>query len=357
MASLRKESDRGRTGWRLQFRHEGVRRSLWLGDIAKRSADTILSNINELVESSAMNTTAKREAIEWANGLKDERIFASLVKWGLVSPRVAVDAKSRFCNHFFTSYVDKRTGWSPITTANYKQANRWFKKRFGDDRLLASITPADFESWHLWMIESGLAKASANKHAKRIRTLFEQAIKSRLIHDNPGKGYKLGGEVNRDRDHYVTRAEATAILEQCDTEWAMIFGLCRFAGFRCPTEVVALKWTDVQWAEERLQIDSKKTGLRFCPIFPELRPLLDAGWELAGKDAVYVISRNRNTESNLRTQLGRIIEKAGIVPWQKPFVNLRASCRTDLEERFPSHVIDSWMGHSTKVAKAHYRQP
>ena len=117
-----------------------------------------------------------------------------------------------------------------------------------------------------------------------------------------------------------------------------------------------MQWSDVQWEERRLRIQSTKTGLRFCPIFPQLRPLLDAAWDTADEGARYVISRYRQRETNLRTQLGRIIERAGLVPWAKPFVNLRASCRTDLEERFPSHVVDAWLGHSTRVARKHYLQ-
>jgi hypothetical protein len=57
---------------------------------------------------------------------------------------------------------------------------------------------------------------------------------------------------------------------------------------------------------------------------------------------------------NLRTQFGRILESAGVLPWPKLFQNLRVSRRTELQEQYPSHAIDAWLGHSTKVAEAHY---
>ena len=47
---------------------------------------------------------------------------------------------------------------------------------------------------------------------------------------------------------------------------------------------------------------------------------------------------------------------AELLPWPKGFVNLRASCRTDLEERFAPHVCDAWLGHSSKIAAKHYLQ-
>lgn len=162
--------------------------------------------------------------------------------------------------------------------------------------------------------------------------------------------------VNRDRDHYISREDAAKIIEKCDTEWALLFGLCRFAGLRCPTEVTGLQWSDVQWDDSRLRIDSVKTGLRFCPIFSQLKPLLDAAWDASPEGSRYVISRYRDREANLRTQMIRITESAGLTPWEKTFVNLRASCRTDLQDRFPDHCVNTWLGHSSRVAERHYLQ-
>jgi hypothetical protein len=55
-------------------------------------------------------------------------------------------------------------------------------------------------------------------------------------------------------------------------------------------------------------------------------------------------------------QFNRIIQSAGLIPWPRLFNNLRSTRRTELQEAFPSHVIDSWLGHSTKVAEKHYLQ-
>ena len=118
-----------------------------------------------------------------------------------------------------------------------------------------------------------------------------------------------------------------------------------------------MKWNDVLWDKERIRIDSVKTGLRFSPIFPELKPLLGKAYDDAPEGAVYVAGPYGGTANrNLATRMKRIIESAGEKPWPKMFVNLRASRRTELQEAFPSHVVDEWLGHSTEVAKAHYLQ-
>ena len=53
MASLAKENDRGRKGWRLRFYQNGKRRSLWIGDVSKRIADGVAYNIDLLVQAKA----------------------------------------------------------------------------------------------------------------------------------------------------------------------------------------------------------------------------------------------------------------------------------------------------------------
>ena len=70
----------------------------------------------------------------------------------------------------------------------------------------------------------------------------------------------------------------------------------------------------------------------------------------------HVVRTLQDREKNLRTQFNRIIEQAGVVPWAKPFENLRSTRRTELERQFPSHVVNAWLGHSAKVAERHYLQ-
>ena len=79
-------------------------------------------------------------------------------------------------------------------------------------------------------------------------------------------------------------------------------------------------------------------GTRVLPIFPELYPYLQDAFDQAEPGETHLITRYRNTNANLRTQLLRIIKKAGLNPWPKLFVNLRSSRETELVERFPMHL-------------------
>ena len=69
-----------------------------------------------------------------------------------------------------------------------------------------------------------------------------------------------------------------------------------------------------------------------------------------------MITRYRDTNSNLRTQLNRIIRRAGLEPWPKLFQNLRSTRETELAEQFPIHVVCDWIGNSKAVALKNYLQ-
>lgn len=95
-------------------------------------------------------------------------------------------------------------------------------------------------------------------------------------------------------------------------------------------------------------------GSRVTPIFPELASLFRNAFEVAEDGAEHVITRYRCPNQNLRTHLLRIMKRAGVTPWPKLFVNLRATRATELAETYPAHVCESWLGHSEEIARKHY---
>jgi integrase len=103
-----------------------------------------------------------------------------------------------------------------------------------------------------------------------------------------------------------------------------------------PSELLTLKWADIDWECGRFTVRASKTehhegqGIRIVPIFPELRTYLNACWDAAAEGAEHVIVRYRDKNFNLRTQLERIIGRAGLKPWPKLFQNLRATRATEL---------------------------
>ena len=201
------------------------------------------------------------------------------------------------------------------------------------------------------------------------------AVRRRLIAENPFGDMKgINVQSNRTRDYFVSRDEADAVLKACpDAQWQLLFALSRYGGLRCPSEHLGLRWGDVDWERGRITVRSPKTehhegkGERVMPLFPELRPYLQAVRDELESDPTFdpkanpisklpIITRYRDANANLRTQLYKIIRRAGLKPWPKLFQNLRATRATELADEYPTHVAADWLGHSTKIADKHYRQ-
>lgn len=117
----------------------------------------------------------------------------------------------------------------------------------------------------------------------------------------------------------------------------------------------------MDWANRPLTIRSSKTARhegkasRVIPIFPELEEPLQEVFEPAAEGAEHVISSCR-AGSNLKPQLRRIIERAGIEPWPRTWHNLRASRQTELASGYPLHTVCVWIGNSKLIASGHYLQ-
>ena len=104
-----------------------------------------------------------------------------------------------------------------------------------------------------------------------------------------------------------------AVLDACpNIQWRLVVTLCRLAGLRCPSEVGALTWGDVNWEKGRLVVRSPKTehhggehAVRVVPIVPELRTKLDDAFHRPDAGTFVVpIAAQWGAGANLRTTVG-----------------------------------------------------
>jgi hypothetical protein len=95
---------------------------------------------------------------------------------------------------------------------------------------------------------------------------------------------------------------------------------------------------------------------RVIPLFPEHRPHLEQCFDEAEPGEEFVIRRYRRRNSNPRTQLMKIIRRAGLKPWPKLFQNLRSTRETELADQFPIQVVCDWTENTEAIASKHYLQ-
>ena len=174
---------------------------------------------------------------------------------------------------------------------------------------------------------------------------------------------KTGSQVNKNREYYITRVEIEKIIAACpDAEWRLIVALGRYGGLRIPSETFLLTWQAIDWEAGKMRVMSPKTAChegkewRDVPIFPELRPFLEAVRREADPEAVYVISKHRVGSRNLRTPFEKIMKRAGVASWPRLFQNMRSSRETELAQKYPLHLVTAWIGNTALIAAKHYLQ-
>ncbi len=362
MASISTDKSGNR---RVQFTSDGKRRTVYIGGVTMKVTESIAAKIEELLEAKLSRRSLAPEVATWLGEIPDV-LAGKLAAVGLIAPRDKRQENATKLGEFIDAYLESRTDIKPRTRINLLQVRKNLVARFGEAKPLADITPGDADEWRLWLLtrEKPLGENTVRRHCGRAKQLFRAALRKRIIAENPFADMRdCLVKANKSRDYFVSRAEAASVLAACpDHEWRLIFALARFGGLRTPSETLGLRWGDVDWARGRMLVRSPKTeqhegkDSRLVPIFPELRPLLDAAWDAAAEGAEFVITRSRDCDANLRTQLLRIIAKAGLAAWPKLFQNLRSTRETELAETYPLHVVVSWLGNSQLIAAKHYLQ-
>lgn len=382
MASLSVDADGNRV---LQFSNvQRKRKTIRLGKRTDKSAEKIKTKVEALVDDTIRAKPHAPDVARWVRQVeqRDPALYDKLAAAGLVPPRGLSGQVT--LGEFLNRFIDGRSDVKPGTAITYNNVRRNLVDYFGGDRLLDSISTAEAKDWRRWLARAkneddpkaggaGLSDNTARRRSGTARQFFADALERRLIAENPFAAIKgVAVKANRKRDYFVTRAEAGAVLKACpDNQWRLLFALSRFGGLRCPSEHLALTWGDIDLQRGRITVRSSKTehhegkGERVMPLFPELRPYLKAALNelLADFDPKVkrlseqpVITRYRDTNANLRTQLCKIIRRAKLKPWPKLFQNLRATRATELADEFPSQVAADWLGHSVTIADKHYRQ-
>jgi integrase len=353
---------------------DGKRKTLRLGKVARRQAESVKVHVEHLVSAVKTRTAAPPETATWLSQI-DDALYSKLAKVGLAAPRVTAEVVT--LAKFLDCYIASRTDVKPSTATVYGHTRRCLVEFFGAGKPLAEITIADAAKFKRWLETSKFERTQGGSGNRKLsdstvcrrysiaRQFFNEAVDDRAIVENPFRKLKgIGVKANRVRDYFITRQAAAKVLDACpDNEWRLLFALSRYGGLRCPSEHLALTWDDVDWERGRLTVHVPKLehrgpehATRVIPIFPELRPYLERAWDEAPEGATFIIARYRAANVNLRTQLERIIRRAGLKPWEKLFQNLRATRQTELANDYPEHVACKWIGNSESVAKRHYLQ-
>lgn len=330
----------------IQFTFQDARKTVRLGQVPLKVAEEVSRRIVAILAARKHDVAIDAESLGWLGRIDDE-VHKRIAATGLIE-----DRQSAKLGPFLEEFISSR-GNKERTQTNDRNGAARLTEYFGAETDLRTITAADADRWYAWLC-GGYADTTRGRTVKRAKMFFRAAVRRKLVAENPFSHLKSTGKIDKSRQAYIDRESAFKILDACpNLHWRLIFALARFAGFRVPSDICELTWPSVFWDEGTIHLLSTKTGFRVIPIAPELRPYLEQAWDEAKEGAVKVVE-GVEYGSNLATTMVKIVMRAGIKPWPKTFVNLRASCQTDWMNKFPIHIVCSWLGNSPQVALEHY---
>ena len=361
----------------FQFTENGKtrRETLYVGQRKAEEIARINSHVNALLEAKRYGERLPEPTRQWIRETecKEPAIIEKLKAVGLIettdNPTV-----SQFADAFVAR---KRNSVSSDTVYLYGQAVKDVKMWFGSKRLV-EVTKADALDFWEWLITGDarrkkLGRNTAKRHLSRVREMFGDALEREYINRNPFVSDKLPVTMDAADKKYVPAATIQAVINSLPAdklEWKLVFAFGRFIGCRMPSEIRALTWNDVNFEANTILLKSPKTKCkgkpeRMVPIFSEVASLLLAqshaadnlvsaiGRDAAGDAAIYVFPTLRN-HSNAATTAAKMVNAAGFASWPKFWNSLRASCETDLMDRYGLRKACAWIGNTPAVAVKHY---
>ena len=354
MASLQSVARKSGKAWRVVLSNGDKRTVISLGTMPKKTAELCLSMIEQIQAATAAGQSYSVEVATWTANIGDG-LHEKLVNAGLLRQR-----QRRTLGTFIADYIKERTDWKPATLAAFRTATKKMMAFFGKDSSLESITAEQSHKYKAELLRNHSQGYTA-KQIERARCLFTAAVNRKLLTENPFITVVAGRHSNPDKMYFVSAEEFQALIDACNSpKQRLIIALARYGGLRCPSELVGLKWSEVNWERNRFIVHAPKTegqgkATRTVPIFKELYPFFREAFEAApeGVDRVYP---EFTAKKSLGAFIAKLATRAGVVLWVKPFQNMRSSRATELIEIYPAHVVNAWLGHTEAVAMAHYRQ-
>jgi integrase len=344
------------------------RKTIRLGKVSQRTAEGVKYRVEQLLEALHYKHPVEGGLAQWVANL-EPRMAKKLAAVGLIAaPETEAVA---MLGPFLQAWLAARKGdYKPASLIAWGQVINALTEFLGPDCPLVEVTPAKGEAFRQSMLAANLRATTIHKRLQHARMFFAHARREGLVETNPFEFVRHRPGDASERRAYVPAADVLRAIEHTPKgTWKLLIALSRFAGLRVPSEALSLRWQDVDWERGRLTVPSPKTqhlagrSYRVIPLFPTVRPFLEAAWDKAPEGAEYVIPEEYRRRAqgpagwgnaNLRTTLEKIVRRAGLEPWPRLWHSMRASCETDLARQFPLAVVAKWLGNTQAVAMRHY---
>lgn len=207
-------------------------------------------------------------------------------------------------------------GKSETTQKALASVIKCFRKtwRHGLDMQVRNVRPSQLDEW-LAMHEGRLRNTSYNRMAGFIKQFFSLAVKDRIIPESPWKHVRTPWKKPQKPIRHIPTIQQFEAIVECirsqkftdhaedSSNFVEFLGLAGLG----QAEAWGLRWKDIDWVRNRLNIRRQKTDTHFyVPIYPHLRPLLE----------------------KLKTNAGRVYPNERVFKIKNARGCLKTACRT-----------------------------
>jgi integrase len=269
------------------------------------------------------------DTANWLGSISDE-LHRRIARCGLISPREVAEKQDLTLGGMTTAYIERRKAdMKPWSIKMLKQGRGKLVGFFGEGKAVGEITAAEAMDF-----KRNLASQHSGAYVAKIvlisRQFFKDAVDRELLVKSPFSKVKAGSQKNPQRQRFISRAVIDKAIEHAsDIEWKLIIALARYAGVRVPSEVLALRWTDVYWDQAKVLIRASKTEhhvgkeSRLIPLFPEFHPLEQHRMHRFGDRHLHVVA-----DSPIRARFAWSARLRRRCPWSRECPAVFGLCRS-----------------------------
>ena len=331
----------------------------------RRSAERLADHVDTLAKNLA-NIPA--ETLEWLEGL-DDKTHAKLATMGLVESRKEVHTLGDLLEAF-----RKRGDVTEESKIAWDKVARNLADFFGKDKPIEAITQEDGIKFERWLRTAPLnrrvntpcpySKATVHKRIGHAKTLFSYGEKLGWLAANPFRFLKSGDSVNPGNLEYVDLERFGKVLEVAPLYWRLLMMFGRYCGVRGSSELYRMEWGDIHLSSTE---ESGWVAIRACknarhgrtyrvvPIPAIMEPVLVEWMEQAAEGQILVFP-GMGKQTSFSGMVRKMAMKAGVVPWQNAWYNLRKSFCTDLiQEVKDIPTYEQITDHSYQISVKHYQ--
>ena len=376
MATIRRTKD-GK--YSVRFRdHTGKLRELY-GYVKKPTAMEHGAKLDRCIALLKRGDEFDPRLQSWLDDLPDV-MYDKLARWKIVKVRIHAGTLAELIAIFVTG--EKSKGMKPNTIRNYHQVGNHLIQYFGAARpvnMISEKAAHEFYEEYTRKYRPG----TWGKNIKTVKQFFRHAVKLEWIKKSPFESLKGTNVTDTDRFFLVTNEIFSQVLAHCrNSQERLILVLGRYGGLRIPQELQFMEWDDFHASEGFFIVKTPKKekkanqdrgiftdyATRRVPLFPEIAEAFQEYYEdfpdrgprlLFSEDSTLPLSlRVVVTTQGLTSRLKKIVRRAGLTIWPKPFQNLRSTRETELINNFgfPIQEVTKWLGNSPTVAVKHYIQ-